>query len=69
MSVSTKVNLKIVGVTKITALESVSNKPEELAVAVVPPLESLSVSGVVAHVQGSPPESNIVQLLAEMSKY
>ena len=62
-------NLKIVGVTKITALESVSNKPEELAVAAVPPRESLSVISVVAHAQGSPPESNKVLLLAEMNKY
>ena len=54
---------------KITAFESVSNKPEKLAVAVVPPCESLSVTRLVTHEQGGPPESNVVQLLAEMDKY
>ena len=60
-------NLNSIVVTKITAIVSFSNEPEELAVAQVPPSESLSVVGVVAHVQGRSPESDVVLLLAEMN--
>ena len=65
LSVSTRVNLNSIVVTKITALVLFSNEPEKLAVAQVPSSESLSVAGVVAHVQGRSPESDVVLLLAE----